>query len=87
MTTDYISQAVVPTDDSFSCSIAELWSRFCINERYVPRMLDMPKSSWDLLKRASSPRIFGLGKRRYILVADLKVWLEEIAERWEGNTR
>lgn len=62
-------------------SVAELWAAYCVNEHHVPRMLEMPKSSWDMHKRRSAPRIFAIGKRRYILVADLKRWLEEQAER------
>ena len=75
-------QAQIDTADH-ETPLSELWQRFCISENDAPRMLDMPKSSWALLKGASSPRIFGLGKRRYILTADFKRWLEEIAERWE----
>ena len=64
-------------------SIAELWARFIVNEYYIPVMLDMPQSSWDFLKRTSSPRIFGIGKRRVVLVDDLKIWLKETRDHWE----
>ena len=64
-------------------SVAELWARFIVNEYHVPVMLNLPRSSWDLLKRTSSPKVFGIGKRRYIIVEDLKKWLVETRDRWE----
>lgn len=64
-------------------SVAELWGRFVVNEYYVPLMLNLPPSSWDLLKRTSSPKIFGIGKRRFVLVEDLKLWLKETRDHWE----
>lgn len=64
-------------------TVAELWGRFVVNEYYVPVMLNLPHSSWDLLKRTSSPKIFGIGKRRFVLVEDLKMWLKETRDHWE----
>jgi hypothetical protein len=69
--------------DELGESIAELWSRFCIAEHDIPYMLDMPKSSWDFLKRQSSPKIFQIGKRRFCLVSDLKEWLTQTRDTWE----
>ena len=70
-------------DTADQVAVAELWSRFCVNEHYIPLMLDLPQSSWDMLKRASCPRLFGLGKRRFVLVEDLKMWLKETRDHWE----
>lgn len=67
-------------------SVAELWDRFVVNEYYVPVMLGLPHSSWDMLKRTSSPKIFGVGKRRFVLVDDLKEWLKQTRDGWTPRT-
>ena len=71
------------TADELDESIAELWARFCIAEHDIPVLLGMPKSTWDTLKRQSSPKIFSLGKRNFVLVEDLKQFLRETRDSWE----
>lgn len=63
--------------------VSELWARFCLAEHDIPLMLDMPQSTWGFLKRSSSPKIFQLGKRRYVLTSDLKDWLVQVRDQWE----
>jgi hypothetical protein len=69
--------------DELGESIAELWQRFCLAEHDIPHLLGMPRSTWDVLKRQSSPKIFSIGKRNYVLVEDLREWLKERRDSWE----
>lgn len=64
-------------------SIAELWGSFVVPEHAIPVMLDMPRSTYDTLKRVSAPRTFGIGKRNFVIVDDLKQWLKECRDTWE----
>ena len=62
-------------------SIAELWDRFCVSEHHVPVMMGFPASTWDYLKVYSSPKVFSIGKRNFVLVEDLKLWLVQIRDQ------
>jgi len=72
-----------PKHSNPASSITELWARFCIAEHDIPVLLGMPRSTWDVLKRQSSPKIFSIGKRNYVLVEDLREWLKERRDSWE----
>jgi hypothetical protein len=56
--------------------ISELWARPLVSEREAARMLGLPLSSWQLLKRRNSPPLIHLGKHNRILTVDLRTWLE-----------
>lgn len=64
-----------PQQTTIEPYLSELWNRFCIAEHDIPVLLGMPKSTWDVLKRQSSQKIFSLGKRNFLLVEDLKQFL------------
>jgi hypothetical protein len=81
-----------PTDEDSTASsidpaqLSELWNRFMVLERTeVPAMLNMPPSTWDLIKRTACPppRIFGLGRRKYMLVSDLKEFIQTQRDQWK----
>ena len=57
-------------------SISELWARTVVTEMEAARMLALPLSTWQLLKRRSAPPLIFLGKHNRILTADLRTWLE-----------
>jgi hypothetical protein len=57
-------------------SISELWERPLVSEKEAARMLGLPLSTWQLLKRRSAPPVIFLGKHNRILTADLHTWLE-----------
>ena len=61
-------------------SVSELWRRDLVSEGEASRMLQLPFSSWRLLKRRSPPPLIALGKHRRILVADLRAWLTSLRE-------
>ena len=56
--------------------VSELWSRAVVTEHEAARMLALPLSTWQFLKRQSSPPMIYLGKHNRILVSDLRQWLE-----------
>lgn len=56
--------------------VSELWQRIVVTEPEAARMLKLPMSTWQLLKRRHCPPLIHLGKHNRLLVADLRAWLE-----------
>ena len=70
-------EAKIPKSNSSTESpVSELWGRAIVTEAEAARMLGLPLSTWQLLKRRSSPPMIYLGKHNRILVSDLRAWLE-----------
>lgn len=71
---------MVRNNDSDETPLSELWCRAVVSEYEAARMLGLPLSSWQLLKRRTSPPVIPLGKHKRLLTEDLKRWLEKLRD-------
>lgn len=61
--------------------VNELWRKPLVSEEEAAQACNLPSSTWAMLKaRKQTPPTFKLGRRLYILTADLRSWLEKQAQ-------
>ena len=57
--------------------VAALWTKPLLADEEVPAAVGLAPSSWHAIKaRGEGPVMFNIGRRRFVLSADLRAWLD-----------
>jgi hypothetical protein len=59
--------------------VASLWEKPILSDDDVPLAVGLAPSTWHAIKaRGEGPVWFNIGRRRFVLTADLRAWLDAL---------